>query len=64
VFWGDSDSVCPAEWGDKLGDYFSNLKFSTAPKAGHFVHYEQAELSNKEMLDFFLPLTSGSGWKD
>jgi hypothetical protein len=30
VLWGDSDQVCPAQWGDKLGDYFSNLKFTTA----------------------------------
>ena len=62
VFWGDSDSVCPAEWGDRLGDYFSNLKFSKAPKSGHFVHYEQAALSNAEMLAFFTPLARGGAW--
>jgi pimeloyl-ACP methyl ester carboxylesterase len=62
VFWGDSDSVCPAEWGDRLGDYFSNLKFSKAPKSGHFVHYEQAALSNAEMLAFFTPLSRGATW--
>ena len=63
VFWGDSDLVCPAEWGDKLGDYFSNLKFTTAPKAGHFVHYEQSELSNQEMIAFFSPLVGAGAWK-
>jgi pimeloyl-ACP methyl ester carboxylesterase len=62
VFWGDSDLVCPAEWGDRLGDYFSNLKFSKAPKSGHFVHYEQAALSNAEMLAFFTPLSRGATW--
>jgi hypothetical protein len=50
--------VCPAEWGDRLGDYFSDLKFSKAPKSGHFVHYEQAALSNAEMLAFFRPLAA------
>jgi pimeloyl-ACP methyl ester carboxylesterase len=63
VLWGDSDQVCPAQWGDKLGDYFSNLKFTTAPKAGHFVHYEQADLSNKEMVDFFTPLAANGAWR-
>ena len=62
VFWGDSDSVCPAEWADRLGDYFSNLKFSKAPKSGHFVHYEQAALSNAEMRAFFTPLARGAAW--
>jgi pimeloyl-ACP methyl ester carboxylesterase len=63
VFWGDSDAVCPAEWGDRLGEYFSDLKFSKAPRAGHFVHYEQAALSNEEMLTFFNPLRSGEKWR-
>jgi pimeloyl-ACP methyl ester carboxylesterase len=62
IYWGDSDIVCPAEWGDKLGDYFSNHNFSKAPQAGHFVHFEQWENSNKEMLDFFGPLSKGSAW--
>ena len=41
------------EWADRLGDYFANLNFSPAEKAGHFVHYERPELANREITDFF-----------
>ena len=63
VFWGEKDSISKIEWADNLGDYFSNVKFSAAPDAGHFVHYEKPEMSNKKMLAFFTPLTDGIGWK-
>ncbi len=53
VLWGESDSVLRIEWADRLGDYFSNLDFSRAEGAGHFVHYEKPELANREISDFF-----------
>jgi len=53
VLWGESDSVLRIEWADRLGDYFSNLDFSPAEGAGHFVHYEKPELANREISDFF-----------
>ncbi len=53
VLWGESDSVLKIEWADRLGDYFSNLDFSPAEGAGHFVHYEKPELANREISDFF-----------
>ena len=62
IFWGEGDRIAKIEWADKLGDYFSNLKFSPAPNAGHFVHYEQPEMSNREMLAFFTPLAANGGW--
>lgn len=63
VFWGEKDNIAKIEWADNLGDYFSDLKFSPAPNAGHFVHYEQPEMSNREMLAFFEPLSDGDAWK-
>ena len=53
VLWGESDSVLRIEWADRLGDYFSNLTFSPAGGAGHFVHYEKPEVANREISDFF-----------
>ena len=53
VLWGESDSVLRIEWADRLGDYFSNLNFSPAEGAGHFVHYEKPEVANREISDFF-----------
>ena len=53
VLWGVSDSVLKVEWADRLGDYFASYKFSAAPEAGHFVHYERPELANEEIVEFF-----------
>ncbi len=53
VLWGVSDSVLKVEWADRLGDYFADYKFSSAPEAGHFVHYERPELTNGEIVEFF-----------
>jgi pimeloyl-ACP methyl ester carboxylesterase len=53
VLWGTSDSVLKVEWADRLGEYFADYDFSSAPEAGHFVHYERPELANREILEFF-----------
>jgi pimeloyl-ACP methyl ester carboxylesterase len=53
ALWGVSDSVLKVEWADRLGDYFANYRFSSAPEAGHFVHYESPELANEEIVEFF-----------
>ncbi|MBO04260.1 MAG: alpha/beta hydrolase [Chloroflexi bacterium] len=54
VFWGAGDKVLKAKWSDKLGDYFSDLrKVDVVPEAGHFVHYEQPERTNDEIIRFF-----------
>jgi pimeloyl-ACP methyl ester carboxylesterase len=53
VLWGVSDSVLKVEWADRLGDYFADLRFTSAPEAGHFVHYERPDLANREIAEFF-----------
>lgn len=53
VLWGKHDPVLRIEWADRLGDYFADFEFETAPEAGHFVHFEQPELANERMLEFF-----------
>jgi pimeloyl-ACP methyl ester carboxylesterase len=54
--WGADDPVNRPEWRDRLPDYFADIKVDVAPAAGHFVHYEQPELANREILAFFEPL--------
>ena len=56
VRWGKSDSVLKVAWGDRLGDYFSDLDFAPFPEAGHFAMYERAEIANREIIDFFARL--------
>ena len=53
VLWGEQDKVLKVEWIDRLGEYFSDLKVSTVPNAGHFVQYEQPELACREIRAFF-----------
>lgn len=53
ILWGKSDKVLRPEWVDRLGDWFSDVRVDIQPNAGHFVHYEQAEMANREMLRFF-----------
>ncbi len=53
VCWGASDPVLKVEWADRLGEYFSDLDFALVPAAGHFVHYEQPALANREIAEFF-----------
>jgi pimeloyl-ACP methyl ester carboxylesterase len=53
VRWGESDPILKVEWADRLGDYFTDLDFSPLREAGHFVHYEQPDLANREILEFF-----------
>ncbi|HZJ50110.1 MAG TPA: alpha/beta hydrolase [Actinomycetota bacterium] len=53
VRWGASDKVLKAEWGDRLGDYFSDLDFGVVPGRGHFIPYEDPAFAVKEIVDFF-----------
>jgi pimeloyl-ACP methyl ester carboxylesterase len=53
VRWGESDPILKVEWADRLGDYFTDLDFSPLREAGHFAHYEQPDLANREILEFF-----------
>lgn len=56
VRWGEGDSILRVQWADRLGDYFSNVDFASIREAGHFAHYEQPEVANREISDFFRSL--------
>ena len=51
--WGRHDPVLKAAYTDRLGDYFSDYRLEMAEEAGHFVHFEQPELANARIVDFF-----------
>ncbi len=53
VLWGESDPILKSEWTDRLGEYFTNVKVTTVPEAGHFVHYEKPDLACREIRAFF-----------
>ena len=53
VRWGESDPVLKVDWADRLGEYFADLDFAPMREAGHFAHYEQPDLANREVSDFF-----------
>lgn len=53
VLWGRHDPIIKYDWSDKLGDYFSDIEVSAAEGSGHFVHWEEPELANRTMLEFF-----------
>lgn len=53
VAWGAEDRVIKAEWGDRLGDYFTNLDFRPMSGVGHFPHMEDPDRSAAEIAAFF-----------
>lgn len=52
VLWGDSDSILPFAWSDKLGDFFSNFELKKIEGVGHFMMREAPERVNAETIDF------------
>jgi pimeloyl-ACP methyl ester carboxylesterase len=55
-FWGEEDTLVKIAWADRLGEYFSDYSFSAAEGAGLFVHYEEPEAANREIVEFFSSL--------
>ena len=53
MLWGAHDPVLKAEWRDRLGEYFDDIRVDVTEEAGHFVHYEAPELANREIAAFF-----------
>ncbi|HTJ64267.1 MAG TPA: alpha/beta hydrolase [Alphaproteobacteria bacterium] len=53
VCWGAEDSVIKAEWGDRLGEYFTDLDFSPMPGVGHFPHKEDPDRAAAAIAGFF-----------
>lgn len=56
VLWGEQDPVLRAEWADGLNSYFNDIQITTCEDAGHFVHYEQAQQANNQIMSFFASL--------
>lgn len=52
VLWGDSDSILPFAWSDKLGDFFANFDLRKIEGVGHFMMREAPERVNAEILEF------------
>lgn len=53
IYWGAGDPVIKAEWGDRLGEYFTNLEFSAMAGVGHFPHMEAPDRAAAEIARFF-----------
>jgi pimeloyl-ACP methyl ester carboxylesterase len=53
VCWGGEDRVIKAEWGDRLGEYFTNLDFAPMAGLGHFPHKEDPERAAEAIRAFF-----------
>ena len=53
VFWGRHDPVLKVEWADRLPQFFSDVEFSVAEQAGHFVHYETPDQAAAEIRRFY-----------
>lgn len=53
VFWGEHDPLFKKAWTDRLPEFFTDLEFSFAPDAGHFVHYETPDAASEAIRRFF-----------
>ncbi len=53
VCWGEEDRVIKAEWGDRLGEYFTDLEFAPMAGVGHFPHREDPDRAADEIAGFF-----------
>lgn len=53
ICWGAEDKVVKAEWGDRLGEYFTDLDFAPMPGVGHFPHREDPDRAAAEIAAFF-----------
>ena len=54
--WGESDPILRVEWQDTLLDLFETITLERAPRAGHFVHWEQPALAVEKIAGFFAAL--------
>ena len=52
ILWGDSDPIVKFEWSDNLGQFFTDHTLKKIEGAGHFIHREQPERINQEIIEF------------
>jgi pimeloyl-ACP methyl ester carboxylesterase len=60
--WGEGGSVLPSWWGDRMGEYFTDLDFRPLPGVGHFPHWEDPDLASAEIAAFFIRLPDAA-WR-
>ncbi|MDP9238123.1 MAG: alpha/beta hydrolase [Chloroflexota bacterium] len=52
VLWGDSDSILPFAWSDRLPEFFPNLTLKKIEGVGHFMMREAPERVNAEIIEW------------
>ncbi len=52
ILWSDNDPILRFEWGDNLGEYFTNYTLKKIEGCGHFMHREAPERINRELIEF------------
>jgi len=52
ILWGDSDSILPFAWSDKIPEFFPNSEVKKIEGAGHFMMREKPDIVNAEIVDF------------
>jgi pimeloyl-ACP methyl ester carboxylesterase len=52
ILWGDSDSILPFTWSDRIPEFFPNSTLKRIEGAGHFMMRENPDRINKEIIDF------------
>ncbi len=52
VLWGDSDSILPFAWSDKIPEFFPSAEVKKIEGAGHFMMREKPDIVNAEIVEF------------
>ncbi len=53
IIWGQDDRVLPPEWGHFLAEEIPGARLDIFPRCGHAVVWDQGELLQRTVLDFF-----------
>lgn len=56
ILWGAQDPITPLRWADRLDEAFVDFELTPVPEAGHFPHWEKAELVAPDILRFLARL--------
>jgi len=55
LIYGKNDKDTPPEYGSKFNTVIKNSELKVLPDAGHFVHHDQPEETNRLIMDFLRP---------